>query len=58
MRCDPEDGSWADEMYDLLCQSKAGWRRLDVPLAVCEAKKGSPNRQLLKDYAYWFWNNR
>jgi len=29
---------------------------IDLALAECEAKKGSPHRQLLKDYAYWFWN--
>jgi hypothetical protein len=29
-----------------------------MPLGECEAKKGSASRQLLKDYAYWFWNNR
>jgi hypothetical protein len=55
---DPEDDPWVDEMYGLLCQAKAGGRVIDVPLGECEAKKGSPNRQLLKDYAYWFWNNR
>jgi hypothetical protein len=55
---DPEDDSWADEMYGLLCQAKAGGQVIDVPLAECEAKKGNPNRQLLKDYAHWFWNNR
>jgi hypothetical protein len=55
---DPEDDPWVDEMYGLLCQAKAGGRVIDVPLAECEAKKGSPNRQLLEDYVYWFWNNR
>jgi hypothetical protein len=30
----------------------------EVPLAECEARKGSPNWRPLKDYAYWFWNNR
>jgi hypothetical protein len=55
---DPEDDSWAGEMYGLLCQAKAGGRVIDVPLGECEAKKGSPNRQVLKDYAYWFWNSR
>jgi hypothetical protein len=55
---DPEDDSWSDEMYGLLCLAKSGGQVIDVPLAECEAKKGSPNRQLLKDFAYWFWNNR
>ena len=55
---DPEDDAWADEMYGLLCEARAEGRLIEVPLGECEAKKGSPNRQLLKDYAYWFWNNR
>ena len=55
---DPEDDAWADEMYGLLCEARAKGRLIDVPLAECEAKKGRPNRQLLKDYSYWFWNNR
>ena len=55
---DPEDDSGVDERYGLLCEARAEGRLLEVPLAECEAKKGSPNRQLLKDSAYWFWNNR
>jgi hypothetical protein len=55
---DPEGDAWADEMYGLLCEARAGGRLLEVPLAECEAKKGNPNRQLLKDYSYWIWNNR
>lgn len=54
---DPEEDSWADEMCGLLCQARAEGRWTEVTLAECEAKKGSPNRQLLKDYSYWFWNN-
>jgi hypothetical protein len=48
---DPEDDGWADEMYGLLCQARAEGRLVEAPLAECEGKKGSPNRQLLKDYA-------
>ena len=55
---DAEDDAWPDEMYGLLCGARAEGRLIHVPLAECEAKKGSANRQLLKDYAYWFWNNR
>lgn len=55
---DPEDDSVVDEMYGLLCEARSGGRLIEVPLADCEAKKGSANWQLLKDYAYWFWNNR
>jgi hypothetical protein len=53
---DPED--CADEMYGLLCEARAEGRLVEVPLAECEAKKSGPNRQHLKDYSYWFWNNR
>jgi hypothetical protein len=55
---DPDDDAWADEMYGLLCAARAEGRLIDVPLGECEAKKGSPHWQLLKDYAYWYWNNR
>ena len=45
-------------MYGLLCEARAGSRLTEAPLAECEAKDGGPNRQRLKDYSYWFWNNR
>jgi hypothetical protein len=54
---DAED-SLADDMSGLLCEARAEGRLVEVPLAECEARKGSPNRQMLKEYAYWFWNNR
>lgn len=54
---DPDDAC-ADEMYGLLCEARVEGRLTEVPLAECEAKKSGLNRQLLKDYAYWFWNNR
>jgi hypothetical protein len=53
-----DDESWADEMSGLLCEARVEGRLIEVPLAECEAKKGNPNRQLLQDYSYWFWNNR
>src|SRR5262245_43210552 len=55
---DPEDDTWAGETYGLLCEARAEGRLVEVPLGECEAKKGGPNRRLLKDYSYWFWNNR
>jgi hypothetical protein len=55
---EPEDDPWADETYGLLCEARAGGRLIEVPLGECEAGKGGANRQLLKDYSYWFWNNR
>ena len=54
---DPEDEHGIEEMYGLFCEARVEGRLIEVPLGECEAKKGSPNRQLLKDYAYWFWNN-
>lgn len=53
---DAED--YADEMYGLLCEARVEGRLVEVPLAECETKKSGPNRQLLKNYASWFWNNR
>jgi hypothetical protein len=53
---DLEDESWVDEICGLLCQGKTGGRVIDVPLGECEARTGGPNRQLLKDYSYWFRN--
>jgi hypothetical protein len=55
---DPEGEPGIDEMYGLFCEGRGKGRLVEVPLAECEAKKGSPNRQLLKDYSYWFWNYR
>lgn len=54
----PEDDSGIDDMYGLMCEARTEGRLIELPLAECEAKKGGPNCQLLKDYAYWFWNNR
>ena len=30
----------------------------EMPLAETENVKGKPNKQLVEDYAFWFWNNR
>ena len=38
-------------MHGLLCEARAEGRLTEVPLGEYEAKKGSANRQLLKDYA-------
>lgn len=47
-----------DEQYGLFCQALKGREPMDVPLGEVEAKKGDPNRQLVADYSYWFWNWR
>jgi hypothetical protein len=54
---DPEGEPGIEEMCGLFCEARVEGRLIEVPLAECEAKKGSTNRQLLNDYAYWFWNN-
>jgi hypothetical protein len=36
---------------------RADGRLIEVPLSECDAKKGNPNCQLLKDYAYWSSDN-
>jgi hypothetical protein len=56
--CDPDDNGSVDEMYGLLCEARAEGRLIEMPLAECEVKKGSPNLELLNDYRYWFWNYR
>lgn len=42
----------------ILCKAKMGRGKGDLPLGEIEKVKGVPNKQLLEDYAYWFWNNR
>src|SRR4051812_5032239 len=48
-----------DDTYGLLCEAREGKRRLEVPLGEVEVKKkGDPNRRLVEDCSYWFWNWR
>jgi len=53
---DPDDDDRIDDTYGLICEIKIGKKRGDAPLAELEAKEGDPNRQLLQDYCFWFWN--
>lgn len=53
---DPDEDVWADGMCGLLCRAKLKGEVAEVALADCEAKGGSPNRQILADYGYWFGN--
>jgi hypothetical protein len=55
---DPEDDPSFDETYGLFAEAKSKGRVTEVPLSECEAKQRGPNRQLLQDYVYWFWNYR
>jgi Calcium binding len=53
-----EDDPWIDDSYGVLCKAKMSRGEGELPLAEMEKVKGKPNKQLVEDYAYWFWNNR
>ncbi len=55
---DPDDEPMIDDMYGILCEARHERRAVTLPLGELEVKKGKPNRQLIEDYSYWFWNNR
>ena len=55
---DPDDEAMIEDMYGILCAAKHERRRLTVPVGELEVPQGKPNRQLIEDYGYWFWNNR
>lgn len=47
-----------DEFHGLFCEAGRGRRRIIIPLAEIEVRKGAPNYRLIDDYLYWFWNYR
>jgi hypothetical protein len=49
---------WIDDIYGILCKAKMSRGEGELPFAEMEKVKGKPNKQLVEDYAYWFWNNR
>ena len=56
---DPDgEPPYIDDMYGLLCDARIGNRTTVLPLGELEVPKGKPNRRLVADYCYWFWNNR
>jgi len=55
---DPDDEPMIDGTYGILCEARYERRRPVLPLGELEVKKGKPNRQLVDDYSYWFWNHR
>lgn len=55
---DPDDEPMIDEMYGILCDVRLEGEIVTVPLGEIEDAKGKPNRQLVADYSYWFWNWR
>ena len=46
------------DMHGLFCVGRTESGSVDAPLAEVSAPEGSPNHQLLKDFAFWFWNYR
>ena len=53
---DPDDEPMIDEMYGILCEARLEGQIINLPLG--ELDEPSRNRQLLRDYCYWFWNWR
>lgn len=53
-----EDDPWIDDQNGILCQAKMTRGTGDLPLSEMDMVKGKPNKQLVEDYAYWFWNHR
>jgi hypothetical protein len=53
-----ESEPWIDDKYGIICKAKMNRGEGNLPLAEMEKVKGKPNSQLVRDYAYWFWNNR
>jgi uncharacterized protein YodC (DUF2158 family) len=54
---DPDE-PMIEDMYGILCEARHERRKVTLPLGELEVKRGKPNRQLIKDYCYWFWNHR
>jgi len=54
---DPEEYD-CDEFYGLFCEAQLGQRHITILLGEIELRKNNPNRQLVEDYSYWFWNWR
>ena len=55
---DPDDEPMIDDTYGILCEARHERRVVTLPLGELEVNKGKPNRQLVEDYSYWFWNYR
>jgi hypothetical protein len=55
---DPEDEPMMDEMHGIFCDVRMENHVVTVPLCELDEPKGKPNRQLVNDYCYWFWNWR
>ena len=54
---DPDREPMIDEQHGILCEARHQRHVVTVPLGELEVDKGKPNRQLVKDYCFWFWKN-
>jgi hypothetical protein len=55
---DPDDEPMIDDLYGILCEARHERNVVTLSLGELEVKKGKPNRKLVADYGYWFWNWR
>lgn len=55
---DPDDAVMIDDSCGILCNANYERNELVLPLGDMEVQKGNPNRKLVEDYSYWFWDNR
>jgi len=55
---DPGDEVMIDDSYGILCDVRMERQVATVPLSELDNVKGKSNKQLVKDYSYWFWNWR
>ena len=53
-----EDDPWIDDTDGILCKAKMSGGEGELPLAETENLEDHPNKQMVEDYAYWFWNHR
>ena len=55
---DSDDEPMIDHTCGILCEARYQKRTVILPLGELEVRRGRPNRQLVADYCYWFWNHR
>jgi len=55
---DPDDEPMIDETSGILCEARMEGQIVTLPLGELQDAKGKPNRQLIEDFGYWFWNWR
>ena len=53
---DPDRDPMIDEQYGIICEARAEDQVVTLPLGELVDAKGTPNRQSVADYCYWFHN--